>query len=128
MQPYMVYQLEQPSGENRFATASEAPATSLNSDFLKELPIPRIRHTSNIENTKSESYMTADFTITYIFNEAQYREDILAAREAFREDNEGMSWEEFVAEYFEDLRALRESRMEGEPKKSYEDFRRELGL
>ncbi len=72
--------------------------------------------------------MTADFTITYIFNEAQYREDILAAREAFREDNEGMSWEEFVAEYFEDLRALRESRMEGEPKKSYEDFRRELGL
>ncbi|HDS73990.1 MAG TPA: hypothetical protein ENN56_00465 [Firmicutes bacterium] len=128
MQPYMVYQFVQPSAESRFATASEAPATSIDTDSPQVLPVSTIRHTGNTENTTSESYMAADFTITYDFNETQYREDLLAAHEAFREDNEGLSWDEFVAEYFEDLRALRESRTESERKKSYEDFRRELGL
>ena len=56
------------------------------------------------------------------------RSDIEHAQRAFESNNEGLSWERYLAEYLDDLRAAREARTEAEEDVDPAQFRRGFGL
>ena len=127
MLPYMVYPLGPPDAADP-VTTSGAPATTVDSPLATgPLASPCVRVQSMPASTTT-GLVDTDFSASYDFDPIRFHEDLMAARAAFEEDNEGMSWEDFAAEYLDDLRALRESRAEGRPTRSYEEFRKELGL
>ena len=80
-------------------------------ELLRSATIGSGSDTSGIVNVQTGTEWECGATPTLLAGCSEYaEEDVAAAREAFVEDPEGMSWSEFVAEYLEDLADAREAR------------------